>query len=129
MRLRRLVQGWALGLGVALMSAAGAEPASTIPFRQDQEGSADLAGRALVALLVCGVAGAAGIHFLRRRGLPAGMAPLRGSRRVRVLEVQSIGLKNAVVLLRWDDEEILISHGEGCPAQVLARRPVKPEAQ
>ena len=50
--------------------------------------------------------------FLRKR-------PQEGQ----LVQVQRIGVKSSLVLLRWDDEELLVLQGDG-PAQLIARKRV-----
>lgn len=97
----------------------GRVPASAIPFKRETESTADVSGRLAVALLVCVAVGAGAIYLLRKRWAP-GLGGVR-NRRLHLLEVQRIGVKSSIVLVRWDEEELLISQGEG-QMQVLARK-------
>lgn len=99
-------------------AASQARPAS-IPFKQDKETTAELSGRVLAALLACALAGAAGIYLIRRRWMPRQAAST--GRRLQLLEVQRIGVKSSLVLLRWDDEELLMLQSDG-QAQLVARK-------
>lgn len=99
----------------------GSAAASAIPFKRETESTADVSGRLALALLVCVAVGAGAIYLLRKRWAP-GLGGVR-NRRLQLLEVQRIGVKSSVVLLRWDQEELLVSQGEG-QMQVLARKPV-----
>jgi flagellar biogenesis protein FliO len=99
--------------------AANAESGAPIPFKRDTESTGERSGRVAAALLVVLAAGAAAIMVVRRRWAPGLAAPK--SRRLQLLEVQRVGVKSAVVLVRWDQEELLLAQGEGS-MQLLARR-------
>jgi flagellar biogenesis protein FliO len=105
----------------AAASAASATSAAPIPFKQERQTTAELSGRALGSLLVCLLIGGGVIWLLRKRGI-AGLPALQKSRRVQVLEVQRTGARQALVLVRWDDEELLIGQAEG-QVQLIARKP------
>lgn len=135
MTLRTLVLAMAVavaGGAHATESGAPASPAASrasspaIPFKRETESTADLSGRLALALLACVAAGAGGIHLLRKRWAPS-LGGFRG-RRLQLLEVQRIGVKSSVVLLRWDQEELLLSQSDG-QMQLLARRNVPVDAQ
>lgn len=105
---------------VAATAASAASAAASIPYRAEATGSAELATRSVLALVVCALAGGFGIYFLRGRMT----GPLRGghARRVSITQVQRLTPKHTTVLLRWDDEELLVVVGEG-HASLLARKP------
>ena len=102
-------------------AAASAASAAPIPFQQERQTTAELSGRALGSLLVCLLVGGGVIWLLRKRGI-AGLPVLQKSRRVQVLEVQRTGARQALVLVRWDDEELLLGQAEG-QVQLIARKP------
>ena len=121
-----------LALAVALfVHCAGAAPAdqaetsaaaSAIPFKQDKQSTADLSGRVVAALGACLLAGIGAIYLLRRRWAPGASVERR---RLRLLEVQRIGVKSSVVLVAWEQEELLLAHTDG-QVQLLARKPATP---
>lgn len=128
MKARGVAAAAALAVAAALAhaqdvasSAASAASASPIPFKQERQTTAELSGRALGSLLVCLLVGGGVIWLLRKRGI-AGLPALQKSRRVQVLEVQRTGARQALVLVRWDDEELLIGQAEG-QVQLIARKP------
>jgi Flagellar biosynthesis protein, FliO len=90
-----------------------------IPFKVDRESTTELSGRVLGALFACAVVGLGGIYWLRRRQLP-GISRAK-SRRLEVLEVQRLNVKAAVVLLRWDQDELLLACNEG-RTELVARK-------
>jgi hypothetical protein len=105
---------------VVAPAASAASAVASIPYRAEATDSTELATRALLAFAVCALAGGFAIYFLR--GRVAG--PLRGgqTRRVSITQVQRLTPKHTTVLLRWDDEELLVVVGEG-HASLLARKP------
>jgi len=82
-----------------------------------------VSGRAVLALLVCLAVGAAAVYVLKQRLAP-GAVSMRG-RRVRLIESQRVGIKSAILLVRWDDEELLLGQSDG-QMRLLARKPVGP---
>ena len=44
---------------------------------------------------------------------------------MRLIESQRVGVKNAILLVRWDDEELLLGQSDG-QMRLLARKPVSP---
>jgi flagellar biogenesis protein FliO len=102
---------------------SGAQASAAIPFKQDSEITTDVSGRAVLALLVCLAVGAAAVYVLKQRLAP-GAVSMRG-RRVRLIESQRVGIKNALLLVRWDDEELLLGQSDG-QMRLLARKPVSP---
>lgn len=100
-------------------AAAAAASKASIPFKQDAMPAADVSGRVLAALAACTVAGAAGIYFLRRRLVPGALRPR--IRRLQVVETHRLGPKSTAVLLRWDDEELLLVQSEN-NASLVAKR-------
>jgi hypothetical protein len=103
--------------------ASAASAAMPIPYRSADAGTADLATRSVLALVVCALAGGLAIYFLR--GRMQGLGKPGQARRVSVTQVQRITPKHSTVLLRWDDEELLVVIGEG-HASLLARKPHAP---
>ena len=99
--------------------AAGSPSSAPIPFKADSESTSDLAVRVLIALFACAMVGVGGIYLLRSRRWPG--LSISPSRRLQVLETQRIGVKSSVVLLRWDQEELLLVQSEG-RTELLARK-------
>jgi len=117
-----LVLGGAVQAQPAAASAASAS--ASIPFKQDKQTPTELSGRVFASLLVCLLVGGAVVYLLRRRGL-GGLPlplPLQKARRVQLLEVQRIGMKHSLVLVRWDDEELLLGQSEGRMDLVARKR-------
>ncbi|HWH82095.1 MAG TPA: flagellar biosynthetic protein FliO [Burkholderiaceae bacterium] len=111
----------------AAIAASAQEPArssgpaaSVIPFKHDSQATADLSGRAIAALLACLAVGAGAVYLLKRRLAP-GVATAK-RRRLRLIELQRVGVKSAIVLVGWDDEELLLAQSEG-RMELLARKP------
>lgn len=113
----------ALDVVAVVPIAASSSPSLVIPFKVDKETSGGMSGRVIFALLACAVVGASGIYLLRRRQFPSQSAA--AGRRLELLEVKSIGVKASVVLLRWDHEELLISHSDA-RTELLARKTKSP---
>lgn len=100
--------------------ATASSSAQPIPFKQERESTGDLTGRVVGALAVCLLLGGAAIYALsRRRGV--GAFTMRGQR-LQVLETKRVGLKKSLVLVRWDDEELLLADGL-TQLEVVARKP------
>lgn len=117
--------------GLLIASAAASQPApdaaspasspSAIPFKQDREGRDQLGLRAAGALLVCLLVGGGAIYLLaKRRDL--GTARQRGGARLRILESKRLGPRSGLLLVRWDDEDLLIAQGDG-RLELVARKP------
>jgi flagellar biogenesis protein FliO len=120
---RSRVAAGLLAAALLLMHAAAfCADGSAIPFKRDSEATADLSGRAVAALVACLAVGGVAIYLLRKKLMPG--APRPSARRIRLIEVQRVGLKSSVVLLRWDDEELLLAQAEN-QVQVLARKPAR----
>lgn len=107
-------------------AAASAASAAPIPFKQERQTTTELSGQVLGSLLVCLLVGGGVIYLLRKRGI-AGLPALQKSRRVQVLEVQRTGARQALVLVRWDDEELLLGQSDS-QLQLIARKPASPPA-
>jgi hypothetical protein len=106
---------------VAAASAVSAASAGApIPYRAEPSGTAELATRSVLALVVCALVGGVAIYLLR--GRVAGTVQSGHARRVSIMQVQRLTPKHTTVLLRWDDEELLVVVGEG-HASLLARKP------
>lgn len=102
---------------------AAASTAPGIPFKREPETSASMVGRTAVALLVCLAIGGGVIYVLQRRmGLRPGLGLKKQQRRLQVVEMQRIAPKSTLVLVRWDQEELLLAQGEG-GTSLLARAP------
>jgi len=121
-----------LGMAGLCRAAAPAVPASQalpaastaagIPFKREPESTGSMAARTAVAWLVCLAVGGGVLYVLRRRlGLRPGLG-LAKQRRLQVVESQRIGPKSSLVLVRWDQEELLLAQGEG-GTSLLARAP------
>lgn len=121
-----------LGMAGTCRGAAPAAPASQaqpaastaagIPFKREPESTGSMAARTAVAWLVCLAVGGGVLYMLRRRlGLQSGLG-LAKQRRLQVVESQRIGPKSSLVLVRWDQEELLLAQGEG-GTSLLARSP------
>jgi hypothetical protein len=102
------------------VAASAASSTKSIPYRAEAVGSAELATRSVLALVVCVLTGGFAIYFLRGRAA----GPLLGgqARRVSISQVQRLTPKHTTVLLRWDDDELLVVLGDGY-ASLLARKP------
>lgn len=109
-------------------AAAGKDAYKQLPLRRDTEDHG--LGWGVLALLgVIGVAAVLVSARVRKTGRAwpvAGLAsvgwPKAAAQRVEVLERRNLNTACTVVLVRWDDEEVLL----GCTAQsvaLIARRP------
>lgn len=110
----------------AASPASQAQPAAStaagIPFKREPESTGSMAARTAAAWLVCLAVGGGVLYMLRRRlGLQPGLG-LAKQRRLQVVESQRIGPKSSLVLVRWDQEELLLAQGEG-GTSLLARAP------
>ena len=124
MRWRRAVAVAAFALAGTFACGAGAEPAASapgaIPFRQEPAVDGELGLRAVGALLVCLLVGGAAVYLLaRRRGVDLAKP---GSSRLQVLETRRLAPKAALILVRWDGEDVLLAQGEG-RIDIVARKP------
>lgn len=102
-------------------ASPAASPASAIPFKQDREAGDHLGLRAAGALLICLLVGGGAIYLLTKRR-DIGTARQRGGARLRVLESKRLGPRSGLLLVRWDDEDLLIAQGDG-RIDLLARKP------
>lgn len=117
---RRRLAGMLLGL--AVLSGAGApcwsapQPGSrsAIPFKQDEESTAALAGRGLAVLALGALAAYGGALALKRFGLARpGVAGLAGKvRRVRLLETVRLSRRSVLHVVHYRGEELLLAESE-----------------
>lgn len=105
--------------GTPLASAASAPAA--IPFKREPVATGEIAWRTLAALVVCLSLGGLTIYVLRARG-KGGSLLLPTPGRLQVVESRRIGPKAMLLVVRWNGEELLLSHGEG-GTTLIARTP------
>jgi flagellar biogenesis protein FliO len=126
-----------LGAGTGGACAQQAAPAASaaggtgaIPFKREPVAAGDTASRTLVALVLVLAVGGAAIWLLRKRQGGGGLlSPGAGAgQRLQVLETRRIGAKGTLVVVRWNAEELLLSHGEG-GTTLIARAPGATPAQ
>ncbi|TAL13619.1 MAG: hypothetical protein EPO01_20985 [Aquabacterium sp.] len=117
--------GWALAacLGAcACAHAAGPAAAASIPYQAEGPAAGALLSRVALALLVCGAAGWGVLLLLRRGGFAPG-ALRDPARRLEVLEIRRTGPKAALMVVRYEDEQLLLAQGEQ-QTVLLHRRPL-----
>ncbi len=133
---------WLLGGAVVLAAAMGPafaqEPATApaasgssgtgIPFKRDTVPPGETAYRTFAALVVVLAVGALAVYVLRARGMGNVLLPPASNGRLQVLETRRIAPKMVLVVVRWNAEELLLSHGEGGTA-LLARAPAATPAE
>jgi hypothetical protein len=109
-----------LVLGLAVLSAApcssapqqAARPA--IPFKQDEDSTAALAGRGLAVLALAALAAYGSALALKRFGLTrTGLSGLKGQvRRVRLLETVRLSRRSVLHVVHYRGEELLLAESE-----------------
>lgn len=137
---RRLVGALLLacaGSGAALAQAPASAPASppasaasgaaTIPFKREPVAAGETAYRTFAALVVVLAVGGLAIYVLRVRGKGGASLLMPATGKLQVLESRRIGPKGALLVVRWNAEELLLAHGEG-GTTLLARAPAEPAA-
>lgn len=116
-------RGGAWAQDTAPTAAPPASAAASIPFKREPVAAADTAYRTFAALVVVLALGGLAVYVLRARGKGGGsllLAP--GGGRLQVVESRRIGPKGTLVVVRWNAEELLLSHGEG-GTTLIARAP------
>jgi hypothetical protein len=90
----------------------GTRPA--IPFKQEEESTAALAGRGLAVLALAALAAYGGALALKRLGLVRpGLPGLSGqARRVRLLETMRLSRRSVVHVVHYRGEELLLAESE-----------------
>jgi flagellar biogenesis protein FliO len=136
----KVLKAWVLAGGVLLAAGMGAaraqdaaspasQPASgapSIPFRREPVAAADTAYRTFAALVVVLALGGLAVYVLHARGKGGGSLLLpAGAGKVQVVESRRLGAKGMLVVVRWNAEELLLSHGEG-GTTLIARAPAPP---
>jgi flagellar biogenesis protein FliO len=78
-----------------------------IPYLTEKTSTGDLGLRTSAALLVCVLVGAGAVYWLRngRKGVLA----LPTGRRIDVIESRTLGPKNRLVVVRYDELQLLLS--------------------
>jgi flagellar biogenesis protein FliO len=95
--------------GAAAVTASS--PASgAIPYMAEGPGVTSLALRVLGALLVCALAGWGLIQLLRTRYTGSGRATT--ARRLEVLEVRPMGGRRRLLVVRYEDQQLLLAEHE-----------------
>jgi flagellar biogenesis protein FliO len=121
-------RGGAWAQDTAPAAAQPASAASSIPFKREPVTGADTAYRTFAALVVVLALGGLAVYVLRARGKGGGSLLLpTGAGRLQVVESRRIGPKGTLVVVRWNGEELLLSHGEG-GTSLIARAPAPPSA-
>lgn len=107
---------WVLtGLVVPLLCAAPptfaaeAPVSSSIPYKRDAAASEVGISRVVIALLICGVAGAGAILYLRRRLGTTISASIR-HRHMQVLESQRLNAQLALYVVEFSGKRYLLAH-------------------
>jgi len=132
---------WLLAGAVVLTADTGAfaqEPTASpapsgssgtgIPFKRDTVPAGETAYRTFAALAVVLAVGALAVYVLRVRGAGKALLPSTSNGRLQVLETRRVAPKMVLVVVRWNAEELLLSHGEGGTA-LLARAPAAAPAE
>jgi hypothetical protein len=109
-------------LGAAVLSGAAAPCSSAppqatrsaIPFKQDEDSTAALAGRGLAVLALGALAAYGGALGLKRFGLArSGLTGLTGQvRRVRLLETVRLSRRSVLHVVQYRGEELLLAESE-----------------
>lgn len=114
---RQGLAGLVLGAAVLLAAPASCWSApqpgarSAIPFKQDEESTAALAGRGLAVLALAALAAYGGARALKRFGLARpGLPGL--TRRVRLLETVRLSRRSVLHVVHYRGEELLLAEGE-----------------
>lgn len=116
------------GSGAALAQAPASAPApaasasATIPFKREPVAAGETAYRTFAALVVVLAIGGLAIYALRARGKGGASLLMPATGKLQVLESRRIGPKGMLLVVRWNAEELLLSHGEG-GTTLIARAP------
>lgn len=116
-----LTQGFAQSPAAPSSSAAGSP--AVIPFKREPAAVSETAYRTGAALLVCLAVGALAVYVLRSRKPGSLLLPTAG--KLKILETRRVGAKSMLLVVQWNAEELLLSHGDG-GTTLLARAPVIP---
>lgn len=92
---------------------ACAQAASAIPYKVNDAADSDWLVRVVLALIVCAVVGAVAIQLLRKSGHALGRLGPAAADRLQVLEIKRLGPKSSLIVLRYEDQQLLIAQGEG----------------
>lgn len=122
----------AAALGAVLLAAAAQAPCqpaaprarTPIPFKQDEESSASLAGRSIAVLALAGLAAYGGALALKRFGIGRIAVPGK-TRRVRLAESIRLSRRSVLHVVHYRGEELLLAESEH-GLQLVASRAGEP---
>jgi flagellar biogenesis protein FliO len=112
----------ALAQDAASAPSPAASGAAAIPFKREPVTTGETAYRTFAALVVVLAVGGLAIYVLRARGKGGASLLMPATGKLQVLESRRIGPKGMLVVVRWNAEELLLSHGEG-GTTLIARTP------
>jgi flagellar biogenesis protein FliO len=109
-------------------SASTSSAGSPVPYMADGDSVSPLTARVLGALLVCALVGAVLIQLMR--GGQGRLFGLTGAapRRLQVLEAQSLGGKARLLVVRYEQSQLLLAQSEH-GITLLQHKPDAAEAQ